>query len=180
MAANTSAARLPHPWTSDGLSRYCPFAEFSSVAGVDAPAFVERTRRSAPCSAGSCVAGVDAPAFVERPRSATSASRRPRVSPELTLRPSLSDGLRRDAHGRVPGVAGVDAPAFVERSHRGFDPSNVLVSPELTLRPSLSVVADDLNPAAPHLVSPELTLRPSLSDSPYTLLSYRDLKCRRS
>ena len=42
MAANTSSARLPRPWTSDGLSRYCPFAEFSRVAGVDAPAFVER------------------------------------------------------------------------------------------------------------------------------------------
>ena len=78
MDANASLSRLPHPWTSDGLSRYCPFAEFSSVAGVDAPAFVERPRRTSHGPTEPCVAGVDAPAFVERcwGRQASSCCRR--------------------------------------------------------------------------------------------------------
>ena len=42
MTANSSPARLPHPWKTAVPSRYRPFADFSSVAGADAPAFVER------------------------------------------------------------------------------------------------------------------------------------------
>ena len=41
-------------------------ARLASVAGVDAPAFVERTSESSSTIASRCVAGVDAPAFVER------------------------------------------------------------------------------------------------------------------
>ena len=87
------------------------------------------------------------------------------MSPELTLRPSLSG---RGYSGRSTGgasVAGANAPAFVERiqsaQHLSWPFS---VSPELTLRPSLSgrpgaAVGSRRN------VSPELTLRPSLSVS---------------
>ena len=116
---------------------------------------------SEPCG----VAGANAPAFVERPTTRKRQSRQSDVSPELTLRPSLS---------------GRSSP----RSRRRRK-----VSPELTLRPSLSVIGDGANegliqrvaganapafverprpgpgrrPASP--VSPELTLRPSLSDT---------------
>ena len=61
------------------------------VAGVNAPAFVERSGSpDSSAAATSSVAGVNAPAFVER----TTARR------------------RRSAAGS--GVAGVNAPAFVE------------------------------------------------------------------
>ena len=89
------------------------------VAGVHAPAFVERpiwwARGMAP---GGSVAGVHAPAFVERGTAALIVSPWLEVSPGFTPRPSLSD--RRGAGGglRVPGVAGVHAPAFVERCTR--------------------------------------------------------------
>ena len=65
-------------------------------------------------------------------------SGRHEVSPELTLRPSLS---------------GVQQGQLLQ--HRG-------VSPELTLRPSLSGCRPRL-PVRFTPVSPELTLRPSLS-----------------
>ena len=63
------------------------------------------------------VAGVDAPAFVERLR-VTENHRLHTVrlvSPGLTLRPSLSGALQLVVPETVQGVAGVDAPAFVER-----------------------------------------------------------------
>ena len=71
---------------------------FAGVAGANAPAFVERSnyghiRLHAPDS--DSVAGANAPAFVERNWSAPACILGP-VSPELTLRPSLSDGLQRD------------------------------------------------------------------------------------
>ena len=120
-----SSSRLPRPWTSDGLSRYCPFAEFSGVAGVDAPAFVERSTAATTHKAAidQCgVAGVDAPAFVERTSRMTCTPPAPRAS----------------------RVAGVDAPAFVERGMlqgeraRATTSQASEVSPGLTLRPSLS------------------------------------------
>ena len=61
------------------------------------------------------------------------------VSPELTLRPSLSEP---PGHRLRPGLSGV--------------------SPELTLRPSLSAEAVGVRRLGVD-VSPELTLRPSLS-----------------
>ena len=69
------------------------------VAGVDAPAFVERRARSSLSLASSGrVAGVDAPAFVERTEAVS---------------------IRR----WVLCVAGVDAPAFVERSRSAVAPT---------------------------------------------------------
>ena len=72
-----------------------------SVAGVSAPAFVERFTLDPVLYAltCACVAGVSAPAFVER-------SSRPRRG---------HTGLYGDR------VAGVSAPAFVERARGHFD-----------------------------------------------------------
>ena len=61
------------------------------------------------------VAGVHAPAFVERSRGVSAHRRRRAVSPGFTPRPSLSVGLRGAGGGQSAGVAGVHAPAFVER-----------------------------------------------------------------
>ena len=89
-----SPGLMPRPSLSgspDAYSTPC----VPGVAGVDAPAFVERA-----CAASSgntpsaSVAGVDAPAFVER-------------------RTSCGTGMSQKA-----GVAGVDAPAFVERTQK--------------------------------------------------------------
>ena len=66
------------------------------------------------------VAGVYAPAFVERRRAVPwiSCSTLP-VSPEFMLRPSLSE-VPDPALGLLfAGVAGVYAPAFVERGPTG-------------------------------------------------------------
>ena len=60
------------------------------VAGVSAPAFVERYRTMQTRSYVACVAGVSAPAFVER-------------------------SVRWLRHSAARCVAGVSAPAFVER-----------------------------------------------------------------
>ena len=67
------------------------------------------------------VAGVQAPAFVERlqipVRRRSTADHLTRVSPEFRLRPSLSGDESGDGQGRTfRRVAGVQAPAFVERS----------------------------------------------------------------
>ena len=64
-----------------------------------------------------CVAGVRAPAFVERSNNSARASTRPTVSPGFAPRPSLS-GNQAITSGRqhMVRVAGVRAPAFVERS----------------------------------------------------------------
>ena len=91
MASNASSSRLTRPRKSDVSSRRRPFAEFSSVAGANAPAFVERTS-----------------AIRRLTKSST-------VSPELTLRPSLSDRAARQGGGLHSRVAGANAPAFVER-----------------------------------------------------------------
>ena len=162
------------------------------VAGVHAPAFVERCAvetRSSSVRAGR-VAGVHAPAFVERcaveverfaerlvspgfmPRPSLSAGcvgrpgNSPFVSPGFMPRPSLSDGNPRDTSSRATRVAGVHAPAFVERSLQ----SNAFlvverVSPGFMPRPSLSVTR---TPSMQHTqcrqaVSPGFMPRPSLS-----------------
>ena len=66
-----------------------------------------------------CVAGVHAPAFVERPGSGAWRPYRDGVSPGFTPRPSLSGPLGKTLGAGVMtsfrGVAGVHAPAFVER-----------------------------------------------------------------
>ena len=66
----------------------------TSVAGVHAPAFVERTSAIAMTWAGNCVAGVHAPAFVERASGSRRSSLPCRVSPGFTPRPSLSASTR--------------------------------------------------------------------------------------
>ena len=140
----------------------------AGVAGVHAPAFVERWARTPSRRRTGGVAGVHAPAFVERGR------RRPgcrfrvmRVSPGFTPRPSLSEHRGRplpdgvavspgftprpslSGRPRLPGqrptarVAGVHAPAFVERGmtgHAGPPTWPDRVSPGFTPRPSLSGV----------------------------------------
>ena len=87
----------------------------SSVAGVQAPAFVERGRsamRSSPTRQVS-------PGFRPRPSLSVAVLAdlvlRDLVSPGFRPRPSLSDA--RPAHNPRPRgcVAGVQAPAFVER-----------------------------------------------------------------
>ena len=111
------------------------------------------------------------------------------MSPELMLRPSLSDIGRRGAAGRAGGVAGAYAPAFVERPPGsrcsgkprasvagayapafvertmciGLRSRAAKVSPELMLRPSLSAGSGGRSDTCSVRVSPELMLRPSLS-----------------
>ena len=133
-----------------------PFAEFSRVAGVDAPAFVERFQSTKLLPSGTRVS----PGLTLRPSLSDGRETLRRVvacdvSPGLTLRPSLSGGIAR-ADGVAPGR----------------------VSPGLTLRPSLSAF-DLLKLAVQGNVSPGLTLRPSLSAGvPAGDLS-RSLRCRR-
>ena len=107
------------------------------VAGVSAPAFVERIttfRISRPLAS---VAGVSAPAFVERSKSDLASSPNLRVSPGSRPRPSLS-GVRVGTRANGPrGVAGVSAPAFVERAAVTVT-SGRRVSPGSRPRPSLS------------------------------------------
>ena len=168
----------------------------AGVAGVYAPAFVERGEsRCPPRRTPSGVAGVYAPAFVERYGIAFNPGPHcDPVSPEFMLRPSLSAGGRaRGRENRFRGVAGVYAPAFVERTtSRCASASRLAVSPEFMLRPSLSGsggartgrhrvggVAGVYAPAfverlfrlerfssTPITVSPEFMLRPSLSAPP--------------
>ena len=86
------------------------------------------------------------------------------VSPELTLRPLLSELRRTGVHPGAQRVAGANAPAFVERPPIAPQPrGSRAVSPELTLRPLLSGVIL-CRVSGILLVSPELTLRPLLSD----------------
>ena len=129
----------------------------SRVAGVRAPAFVERGRPSSCSARRPRVAGVRAPAFVERgnPPCAPPAVR---VSPGFAPRPSLSAAGRR-------------AVRLVGRVSPGFAP-----------RPSLSVVGD--RQGLPGVrVSPGFAPRPSLSVKRHpklTLWRHRKLTPRRN
>ena len=117
MAANAPPLRLRCPWKCYVSSRYRPFRRISSVAGVDAPAFVERWSATRHGGTGTSVAGVDAPAFVERRTAKLTLDKFKKVSPGLMPRPSLSVVQRHLVHrSPLTGVAGVDAPAFVERT----------------------------------------------------------------
>ena len=88
------------------------------------------------------VAGVYAPAFVERGYARGSLIYPSiRVSPEFMLRPSLSAVDVQAEAPPSPGVAGVYAPAFVERRTARSSTARPLphrVSREFMLRPSLS------------------------------------------
>ena len=135
------------------------------VAGVHAPAFVERPSPRARIARASRVAGVHAPAFVERSGRGTRPRRAARVAgvhaPAFVER---SDSVG-DSEGATDGVAGVHAPAFVERRRSGSPGmSPARVSPGFTPRPSLSEEQAAAGPWAPP-VSPGFTPRPSLSGS---------------
>ena len=93
------------------------------VAGVSAPAFVERCRPAKQLVAAIAgVAGVSAPAFVERANVGDIVTIDSEVSPGSRPRPSLSAVPRRHHVRYAGGVAGVSAPAFVERSGQGRRP----------------------------------------------------------
>ena len=74
-----------------------------------------------PCGSAG-VAGVHAPAFVERSSARSARNASTRVSPGFTPRPSLSGRDGRQRHRVRARVAGVHAPAFVERG-RGRPPA---------------------------------------------------------
>ena len=130
----------PRPSLSGQCERIVGRACVRRVAGVHAPAFVERGRPPASCGRTRSVAGVHAPAFVER---------------------RWSRGTGR----RCSRVAGVHAPAFVERSPASTRTgSRRGVSPGFTPRPSLSGHGTRLRKSHRPPVSPGFTPRPSLSD----------------
>ena len=138
---------------------------------------------------GECVAGVHAPAFVERRLPLPSPSLAQAVSPGFTPPPSLSEpGPAARRRHRLQGVAGVHAPAFVERrnpSRTRGRPARVAgvhapafverrsgcrvsqtsggVSPGFTPRPSLSGRGCEGDLQRHWGVSPGFTPRPSLS-----------------
>ena len=114
-ADEVSPGLMPRPSLSGGHRRPLRRRLRARVAGVDAPAFVERRPRRESVHGSSRVAGVDAPAFVERGDGRCDPASLD-VSPGLMPRPSLS----------------------VEDDHRGVL-SEGDVSPGLMPRPSLSV-----------------------------------------
>ena len=118
----------------------------------------------APSDAFRGVAGVHAPALVERGVQGLPAARTGRVSPGFTPRPWLS-GAGRDAPGsRHAGVAGVHAPALVERHLPSAEAERLpQVSPGFTPRPWLSGAAPPRAGRGAH-VSPGFTPRPWLSE----------------
>ena len=111
------------------------------------------------------VAGVQTPAFVERSSRPTRVVHRHGVSPGFRLRPSLSAVMarHRDADGGVsPGFR--LRPSLSDRP-RLPGPRRPTVSPGFRLRPSLSVARENLLPEEVLAVSPGFRLRPSLSAS---------------
>ena len=118
-SCRVSPGLMPRPSLSEPALGCRDSQRHDRVAGVDAPAFVERwrawrlRRRPRPVSPGlmprpSLSAGDHAPERLLR-----------EVSPGLMPRPSLSVWLhRRRSRTGAARVAGVDAPAFVERAAR--------------------------------------------------------------
>ena len=154
-----------------------------SVAGVYAPAFVERRRtRADPLGSTWAVS----PEFMLRPslsvlRCGRRAGAGLDVSPEFMLRPSLSAGSTGRAH---PGYR--VSPEFMLRpslsaltSYPAM-PAAYRVSPEFMLRPSLSGVALTADQHHTGQVSPEFMLRPSLSGSIRQVRCRSNKECRRS
>ena len=156
----------PRPSLSAGEHRPADAADSAAgVAGVHAPAFVERAPFQRPATGRSPEVS---PGFTPRPslsggdRGSDSAG--VGVSPGFTPRPSLSAGDDAVRFRRGPGVAGVHAPAFVER-RCASTPTRalVVVSPGFTPRPSLSAADHRRVPDRIRRVSPGFTPRPSLS-----------------
>ena len=146
-----------------GYDCACESAIACCVAGVQAPAFVERRRRP-----GSEQGAGVSPEFRLRPLLSAALQRGPLrrrdVSPEFRLRPLLSAHVG-DRGAVVRGrVAGVQAPAFVERtSAPRTASSSARVSPEFRLRPLLSGIGPVPAGLPGRPVSPEFRLRPLLS-----------------
>ena len=109
-ARRVSPGFTPRPSLSAGQQSARPRMP-GGVAGVHAPAFVERTACSTSRPRGRSVAGVHAPAFVERGSSSRRSNTACRVSPGFTPRPSLSvtdphlqARRRRCRRGSRPGL----------------------------------------------------------------------------
>ena len=137
-ADGVSPGFTPRPWLS-GTARDPRPPAGRRVAGVHAPALVERRSSLSANSQRPCVAGVHAPALVER------------LQARCCTRTAAS-------------VAGVHAPALVERfsgprAHR--DPR--WVSPGFTPRPWLSAADGADGGVTLRRVSPGFTPRPWLS-----------------
>ena len=111
------------------------------VAGVQTPAFVERAMTRAPARrANGCVAGVQTPAFVERLPGASRGAAKMRVSPGFRLRPSLSGARERRMRVDLPVSPGFRLrPSLSVDPQRGPRGERGRVSPGFRLRPSLSV-----------------------------------------
>ena len=134
-----------------GPEERTPRGVHAGVAGVQTPAFVERSWYLWVNAVGAqfgSVAGVQTPAFVERGTQSLSgtAVRGRAVSPEFRLRPSLSARTLHQGLGEGARVAGVQTPAFVERIGVVVTAHQFAlgeVSPEFRLRPSLSGLRTD-------------------------------------
>ena len=142
----------------------------ASVAGVYPPAFVERGRIGPFLGPVPRVAGVYPPAFVERgrPRSPTPARTAP-VSPEFTLRPSLSAPPAPPVNPPGGRCRRSYPPAFVERKilcRVCYSPARGVAGVPAP-RPSLSGSIPACTGKPLRLVSPEYTLRHSLSEHGY-------------
>ena len=114
--ADVSPGFAPRPSLSD-LPRAGELPRHDRVAGVRAPAFVERAAAPAAASRSAPrVAGVRAPAFVERARSSVGCPAA-RSGVAGVRAPAFVERGRLEAlEATVSSVAGVRAPAFVERS----------------------------------------------------------------
>ena len=88
------------------------------VAGVYAPALVERplTRRIKPGSC-LCVAGVYAPALVERPQPLITSLLKELVSPGFTPRPWLSEAVRRGIFAISERVLAIVRLNWIDTEH---------------------------------------------------------------
>ena len=150
----------PRPSLSDPAT-LAAWTTQGRVAGVHAPAFVERSSCWTICSVVRVL-----PGFTPRP--SLSADRRQqirrdgRVLPGFTPRPSLSVGRAGCVGHQRPGVAGVHAPAFVERASGPSRANRRDVLPGFTPRPSLSVEKVEAAISS-NDVLPGFTPRPSLS-----------------
>ncbi len=147
-----SPGSTPRPSLSERERPYLPGVG-GGVAGVYAPAFVERRPQSADLVCLQSVAGVYAPAFVER--------REPLLPPAPDRRGVAGVYAPAFVERREPllppapdrrGVAGVYAPAFVERICPACEaPIKKGVPPGSTPRPSLSGDVPAADTVAPKL-----------------------------
>ena len=151
----------------------------SGVAGVHAPAFVERSLASFTLSSSARVS----PGFTPRPSlSVLPRGRLPgagRVSPGFTPRPSLSGAPGHRIGEGAACVAGVHAPAFVERTTRVSTPPAPSCVAGVHAPAFVERVGAPRWPRPACRVSPGFTPRPSLSVQAVRLEPPRLLVCRR-